>query len=67
MLGEHGNTEPILDSKNKELNRLIEEWASQGFRTLTVAIRELPVGHKIDEIETLCHDMTLVGVDSRDM
>jgi P-type E1-E2 ATPase len=55
----------LSDEKKKELLKLIEEWASQGYRTLTLAykhISESGVEHAVGAKESLDDDLSLIAI-----
>lgn len=47
LLDENAKTLPLEETKKEELKKIIEEWASHGFRTLAIAYRELETNLEI--------------------
>jgi len=67
VLDQKGEVQTLQHDQKKQLNEIINEWASQGLRTLTIAYRDISQD-KIDQIaksdfkEDLDRELILIGI-----
>jgi calcium-translocating P-type ATPase len=68
VLDQKGEVQPMNQDKKKQLGELINNWASQGLRTLSIACRDISqdktdhVAKNPDFKEDLDKDLTLIGI-----
>lgn len=67
-LDQKGEVQTLQQDQKRQLNELINDWASQGLRTLTVAFRDInqdktdKIGKDLNFHEDLDKDLILIGI-----
>jgi len=63
VLDKSGNPIPLEEDQKKDLLKLIEDWAGDGYRTLCLCYRDFPEKVKADiKEDTIDTDFTLIGI-----
>jgi magnesium-transporting ATPase (P-type) len=63
MLDEQGNEKELSSKTKKKLLGLIQSWASDGLRTLSLTYKDLPANAPVEDKTFECDDeLTLIGL-----
>jgi len=62
MMNENGDEEDMPEDKKKEFADLIEQWAKDGLRTLSLSYKDVSEGSLPDNKEGPDDDLTLLGI-----